>query len=46
MIKYKKSMVVRFRNAIVTQFCVRPPSERWFLKIIQMTVKHDPFDAT
>ena len=38
-------MVVRFWIAIVSQFCVRPTSKRWFLKIIQVTMKHDSFDA-
>ena len=23
----------------------RPISKRWFLKIVQVTMKHDPFDA-
>ena len=30
---------------MVSRFCVRPTSKRWFLKITQVTVKHDPFDA-
>ena len=32
MIKYNKSMVVRFRNAMVPRFCVWPTFKRWFLK--------------
>ena len=35
-------MVVRFRSAMVSWFCVRPTSKRWFLKIVQVTMKHDP----
>ena len=45
MIKYNKSTVVRFWSAVVSQFLARPTSMRWFLKIIQVTMKHDPFDA-
>ena len=45
MMKCNKSIVVRFRSAMVTRFCDRPTSKRWFLKIVQVTVKHDPFDA-
>ena len=30
---------------MVSQFCVRPTSNRWFLTIIQLTMKHDSFDA-
>jgi hypothetical protein len=26
-------------------FVLRPTSKRWFLKVVQMTMKHDPFDA-
>ena len=25
--------------------CVRPTSKRWFWKIVQVTMEHDPFDA-
>jgi hypothetical protein len=32
-------------SAMVSPFCVRPTSKRWFLKIVQLTVKHDPFNA-
>ena len=45
MMKYNKSTVVRFHSGMVFRFCVRPTSKRWFLKIIQVTMKHDPFDA-
>ena len=45
MIKQSKSIVVNIWSAMVSQFCVRPTSKRWFLKIIQVTVKHDLFDA-
>ena len=38
-------MVVSFRSAMVSQFCVRPTSKRWFLKITQVTMKPDPLDA-
>ena len=40
-----KSNGVRFRSAMVSQFCVRPTSKRQRLKIVQMTMKHDPLDA-
>ena len=39
-------MLVSIRSAMVSQFCVRPTSRRWFLKIVQVTMKYDPFDAT
>jgi hypothetical protein len=45
MIKYNKSMAVRFWSAMVSYFCVRPTSKRWFLKIVQVSMKRDPFDA-
>jgi hypothetical protein len=38
-------MVVSIQSAMVFRFCVRPTSKRWFLKIVQVTMKHDPFDA-
>ena len=34
------------QSAIVSWSCVRPTSKTWFLKIIQATMKHDPFGAT
>ena len=37
--------VVSVWNAMVSWFCVRPSSKRWFLKLVQVTMKHDPFDA-
>ena len=33
------------QNAMVFRFCVRSISKKWFLKIIQVTMKHDLFDA-
>jgi hypothetical protein len=41
----KKPTVVSIRGAMVSWFCGRPTSKRWFLKIVQVTMKHDPFDA-
>ena len=38
-------MVVNVRSAMVSRFCVRPTSKRWFLKVVQVTMKQDPFDA-
>ena len=38
-------MVVSVRSAMVSLFCVNLTSKRWFLKIVQVAVKHDPFDA-
>jgi hypothetical protein len=38
-------MVVSVWSAMVSRFCVRPTFKRWFWKTIQVTVKHDPFDA-
>ena len=46
MIKYNKPTVVSVRSAKVSWVCVRPPSERRFWKITQVTMKYDPFDAT
>ena len=44
--KWYKSTVVSVRSAMVSQwFRVRPTSKRRFLKIVQVTVKHDLFDA-
>ena len=34
-------MVVHERS----EFYVRPIYKRWFFKIVQVTMKHDPFDA-
>ena len=38
-------MVVSVRSAMVFRFCARHVSKRWFLKITQVTMKHDPLDA-
>jgi hypothetical protein len=38
-------MVVNIPCAMVSQFYVRPTSKRWFLKIVQVTMKQGPFDA-
>ena len=39
-------MVVSVWRAVVSRrFCVRPTSKTWFLKIVQVTMTHDPFDA-
>jgi hypothetical protein len=40
-----KSTITSVRSAMVSRFYVRPTSKRWFLKIIQVTMKHDLFDA-
>ena len=32
-------------SSMVSRFCVRPTSKRWFLRIVQVTMKHDPFDV-
>ena len=45
MIKLNQSTVVGVWSAMVSRFGVRPTSKRWFLKIGQVTMKHDPFDA-
>ena len=46
MIQQNKSTVVSVWTTMVSWFCVRPICNMWFLKAIQVTVKHDPFDAT
>ena len=38
-------MFVSIQSAIVSRFWVRPTYKRWFFKIIQATMKYDPFDA-
>jgi hypothetical protein len=43
--KILNSIVVSVWSAMVSWFCVRSTSERWFLKIIQVTMKQDPFDV-
>jgi hypothetical protein len=45
MINEIKPTVVSVHSAMVSQFFVRLASKRWFLKIIQVTMKHDPSDA-
>ena len=45
MIKYNKPTVMSVWSAMVSWFCVRSTSKRWFLKTIHITMKHDPFDA-
>ena len=45
MIKQNKSMVLSIWSAIVSRFCVKPTSKRWFFNIVQMPMKHDLFDA-
>ena len=37
---------VNVQSAMVSWFCVRRTSKRWFLKIVQVAMKHDPFNAT
>jgi hypothetical protein len=42
MVKYDESMVVSVWSVMVSQwFCVRPTSNKRFLKIAQVTMKHD-----
>ena len=38
-------MIMSIRSAMVSQFYIKPTSKRWFLKRIQVTMNHDPFDA-
>jgi hypothetical protein len=38
-------MVMRVQSVMVYRFGVRPTSKRWFLRIVQVTMKHDPFDV-
>ena len=38
-------MVVSVWSAMVSRFSGRPTSKRRFLKIIQVIMKRDPFDA-
>jgi hypothetical protein len=42
LIKKNKLPFVSIRSAMVSQFCVRSTFKRWFLKIIQVTMKRDP----
>ena len=43
--KWNKLTVVSVRSGMVSRFCVRPTSKRWVLEIIQVIMKHDPFDV-
>ena len=45
MIQTKVLTVVNMQNAMVSWFCVKPTSKRWFVKIVQVTMKHNPYDA-
>ena len=45
MLEQNKSTVVSIRSAMVSRFGGRPTSKRGFWKIMQVTMKHDPFDA-
>ena len=45
MINLNKSMVVSIRSAMVSRFCDRFTSKRWFLNIVRVTMKCDPFDT-
>ena len=38
-------MVASIRSAMVSRFCVKPASKKRCLKIVQVTMKHDPFGA-
>jgi hypothetical protein len=41
-----KPIIVSVQCAMVSQwFCAKPTSRRWFLKIVQATMKHNPIDA-
>ena len=44
MTKYNKSIVVRFRSVMVSGFVLSLPP-RGGLKVVQVTMKHDPCDA-
>jgi hypothetical protein len=46
MITYNKATVVRFQSAMVSNFALGLPPKDGCLKIVQVTMKHDPFDAT
>jgi hypothetical protein len=46
MIQENKPTVVSVGvSATVSMFCVRTTSKRWVLKIVQVIMKRDPFDA-
>ena len=42
----KKPTDVSVQSAMVSRFYVRPTSKKWFVKIVQATLKDDPCDAT
>ena len=42
MMKYNKSMVMRFWSAMISRVCVRPTSKSWFLNRVKIIMKHDP----
>jgi hypothetical protein len=39
--KENKPTIVSVHSAMVSRFCDKPTSERWFLKMVQVTTKHD-----
>ena len=45
MIKWNKPTVMSVQNAMAIRFCARSTSKKQTLKILQVTVEHDPFDA-
>ena len=45
MIKQTKTTVVSVRSTMASRFGVRPTFKRWVLKIVQVTMEHDPLDA-
>ena len=45
MMKQNKPTVMSIRTTMVSWFYFRLTSKRWLLKIVQMNMKHDPFDA-
>ena len=45
MVKWNKSTVVSVQIVMVFWFCVRSTSKRWFLKIVQVTMEHNPINA-
>jgi hypothetical protein len=36
-------MVVSVQSTMISRFCIRSTSKRWVLKIVQVSMKHDPF---
>ena len=41
MVKQNKPTVVNIQSAMVFRFCMRPTTKRWFLKVVQVIMKHD-----